>query len=1098
MIIAVAILGSALFAGTVSAAGLTQAQINAIVGLLQSFGANQSVINNVQISLSGGTPNVSDTSTTPASPVAECRRLASGMWVGLSDRETGNEVSRLQKFLRAQGDFTYSEITGFYGPATEEAVRRFQSRVGIVSGGNAETTGFGVVGSLTRAKIAEISCGDIYPYPLPTPKPIPVPSPQITVLSPNGGETWQKGTTQVIRWTRGFSVTPTTPAETSAVSSNTSTSVVSPNTVNISLTSYTPPCTTNPCPLMPTAIYLITSNALNTGEYRWPVGATVNSNTTVPDGAYMMQVCSSSQCDSSDSYFKIYSAGSNLPPVIDGVSGPTTLNVGETGTWSVKAHDPESGLLSYIVNWGDSVSSGSGGGGAAPMSISASQTTTFTHSYSRAGTYKVVFTITDNKGLTAQSSISVQVGPDSRIPALVIEPTMVIAGQNTILTIKITNALPNAEIVLYNTDPDSPITNIINSDVIGKTDSSGVFVKSDNANYGKAGGVFTYWVTVGGIKSNTVNVNVIPTSIQPSITVLSPNGGESWVKGTTQTIKWQEITTCGGGNPPVGMPCRVSSYDLKLVGTQPSSGIVVFPGFPVYTIAKSVSDSSYSWSIGKIIDSNTIIPDGSYTIQVCQSGTTTCDSSDSYFKITTGATGKVPPCGKYGDVDSDGLITSADVEIIRLHILNTRLMNEEQRARADVSGDGLISTLDITTINGYLVGTLATFPVCTKPSITVLAPNGGEHYAPNSIIPVSYSGNRLSNEIHVYLYSSIDGNVAHYSEFYGVNHGTGTGKGVLSFDINKYKTANVIKDGQYKVTLCDEKTDSPLTPGKPLCDSSDSFFTITAPVMTNAEIITALEAAVRAHPCNFLTFSQGTCDLNFDFNGDNRVDVSDENTMRNILTLSDSQFDTVYKKIMAAIDARMGLTSGSTNYESNFDVNRNGGIGQDDKTRISGAMIGSRVYPPTPPSITVLSPNGGEVWPVGSTQVINWNNTSGGPVNLTLSNYLACWTATPACGAPAVLYQLANSVSGSSYNWTTGKTASGGDIPAGEYKVTVSSATNGSVMDQSDSAFTIIAPAPTTSLNPQTVQALAEFSQKKNLNLASILAAIAQLIEAFK
>ena len=237
MIIAVAILGSALFAGTVSAAGLTQAQINAIVGLLQSFGANQSVINNVQISLSGGTPNVSDTSTTPASPVAECRRLASGMWVGLSDRETGNEVSRLQKFLRAQGDFTYSEITGFYGPATEEAVRRFQSRVGIVSGGNAETTGFGVVGSLTRAKIAEISCGDIYPYPLPTPKPIPVPSPQITVLSPNGGETWQKGTTQVIRWTRGFSVTPTTPTETSAGSSNAATSVMPPSTINISLTS---------------------------------------------------------------------------------------------------------------------------------------------------------------------------------------------------------------------------------------------------------------------------------------------------------------------------------------------------------------------------------------------------------------------------------------------------------------------------------------------------------------------------------------------------------------------------------------------------------------------------------------------------------------------------------------------------------------------------------------------------------------------------------------------------------------------------------------------------------------------------------------------
>src|SRR3989344_8489403 len=291
MIIAVAILGAALFAGTVSAAGLTQAQINAIVGLLQSFGANQSVINNVQISLSGGTPNVSDTSTTPASPVAECRRLASGMWVGLSDRETGNEVSRLQKFLRAQGDFTYSEITGFYGPATEEAVRRFQSRSGIVSGGNAETTGYGVVGPSTRAKIIEVSCGIISPSPRPDPISFPIPP------------------------------------------------------------------------------------------------------------------------------------SNNLPPVIDGVSGPTTLGIGETGTWSMKAHDPENGNLSYIVNWGDGINSGGKDEASALRLSAALQTTPFTHSYSTAGTYKVGFTVIDSSGLSAQSSISVQVGNVSSVPVKIVDDT---------------------------------------------------------------------------------------------------------------------------------------------------------------------------------------------------------------------------------------------------------------------------------------------------------------------------------------------------------------------------------------------------------------------------------------------------------------------------------------------------------------------------------------------------------------------------------------------------------------------------------------------------------------------------------------------------
>ncbi|MEK7147621.1 MAG: hypothetical protein AAB806_01960, partial [Patescibacteria group bacterium] len=40
----------------VSAAALTQAQIDAIIGLLQSFGADQSTISNVNASLTGGTP----------------------------------------------------------------------------------------------------------------------------------------------------------------------------------------------------------------------------------------------------------------------------------------------------------------------------------------------------------------------------------------------------------------------------------------------------------------------------------------------------------------------------------------------------------------------------------------------------------------------------------------------------------------------------------------------------------------------------------------------------------------------------------------------------------------------------------------------------------------------------------------------------------------------------------------------------------------------------------------------------------------------------------------------------------------------------------
>lgn len=150
----------------VSAAGLTQSQVNAIIGLLQSFGASQSVIENVQVSLSGGTPSISNTPTVPTPPATptiatiDCVRFSHNLYLGQSDKETDSEVSKLQKFLKDSGHFTYPTITGYYGPATELAVQKFQAAQSIVSAGSYETTGYGVVGPKTQNKIYVLSCGN--------------------------------------------------------------------------------------------------------------------------------------------------------------------------------------------------------------------------------------------------------------------------------------------------------------------------------------------------------------------------------------------------------------------------------------------------------------------------------------------------------------------------------------------------------------------------------------------------------------------------------------------------------------------------------------------------------------------------------------------------------------------------------------------------------------------------------------------------------------------------------------------------------------------------------------------------------------------------
>ncbi|MHB8652138.1 MAG: choice-of-anchor Q domain-containing protein [Minisyncoccota bacterium] len=66
----------------------------------------------------------------------------------------GKDVTLLQEFLK-KDPVIYPEglVTGYFGTLTENAVRRFQEKYGIVSSGTTETTGYGVVGPKTRTKI---------------------------------------------------------------------------------------------------------------------------------------------------------------------------------------------------------------------------------------------------------------------------------------------------------------------------------------------------------------------------------------------------------------------------------------------------------------------------------------------------------------------------------------------------------------------------------------------------------------------------------------------------------------------------------------------------------------------------------------------------------------------------------------------------------------------------------------------------------------------------------------------------------------------------------------------------------------------------------
>ena len=212
------------FSLTAQAASLTQSQIDAIVSLLQSFGADQTAINSVQNVLGG-------TSVTPPT-TAWCHNFNVNLGIG----SRGDEVDALRSALAKEG-FPV-EVSQGVGTANNfdetlaSAVTAFQQKYAdeiLTPLGLKYGTGY--VGKSTRAKLNKLyGCGITSPNciqvitPAKNPqtgecKNFPTPcdvssgwqkvdkcetitptTPSITVLSPNGGEKWQLGKTYTIKW----------------------------------------------------------------------------------------------------------------------------------------------------------------------------------------------------------------------------------------------------------------------------------------------------------------------------------------------------------------------------------------------------------------------------------------------------------------------------------------------------------------------------------------------------------------------------------------------------------------------------------------------------------------------------------------------------------------------------------------------------------------------------------------------------------------------------------------------------------------------------------------------------------------------------------
>ena len=218
------------------AAALTEQQIQAIMNLVRSFSADEAVVRSVQLSLEGKTPVIAPQVHIQTPPKIGCIMLTTNLRYRMEEWTTGGQISLLQDFLKTRGLFK-QKSNGFFGVTTLQAVNKFQESVGLSS------TGF--VGPLTRGKIKEQTCGGVVVIPM---RP---PIGKIAVLSPNGGETWQKGTTQTIKWNSNLVSIPEQP-------------IIYYNSLLPSFSS--PPLPPAPSPLSPPFFFLVFKN-----EFSYPI-----------------------------------------------------------------------------------------------------------------------------------------------------------------------------------------------------------------------------------------------------------------------------------------------------------------------------------------------------------------------------------------------------------------------------------------------------------------------------------------------------------------------------------------------------------------------------------------------------------------------------------------------------------------------------------------------------------------------------------------------------------------------------------------------------------------------------------------------------------
>lgn len=551
------------------------------------------------------------------------------------------------------------------------------------------------------------------------------------------------------------------------------------------------------------------------------------------------------------------------------------------------------------------------------------------------------------------------------------------------------------------------------------------------------------------------------------LTVMSPNGGESWEQGSTHAITWSAVNFTG-------------NITIALVATGTANAEILFPSVPA-------ANGTINWTITQAVGSD-------YKIRISEQGTgTPIDESNAVFTIIA----VIPPSlavtsPNGGELWEQG--TTHAITWTSINFAGTIKIELETVAKGLVILAENVPVTDLTWSweipAGQTPGTNykikisdqvdgdpmdqsdATFSVIEviPPTITVTVPNGGEQWEQGSTHPITWTSVNFAGNVKIEL---SDGAKILTVLNSSIAASAGTWPWLIPADQALASNYTIIISG--------------LVAGEP-SDASNAPFSIIAPLPLPNLVINEIMYNTPGVDNEWIEiYNNGTTTVNLEgyYIQDNN-DLSTKVTFPAGYSIAPGQYFTVSLELLAPPlpfvpdfvgNPQPSWSLGNTSDQvriftpggflvdlvgyfdtapwptapdgagpslSLLDPNLDNNVGTSwAASLINGGSPGAENFPPTP-TLALTSPNGGELWIQGSTHPITWTSTNfTGNIKIELETIAKSFVT------------LAENIPAADGTWSWA-------IPADQalgsnYKIKISDQADGDPMDVSDANFSVIA-----------------------------------------